>query len=91
MEGRLNTICDALSRSQFTRFAKLAPEVDPAPCLVPDIIWNKAGQLLQPGIAPNSLLTYQVALGAVTRFRQTHGNGLARSNPPRNYVRDRQL
>ena len=40
VEGRLNTICDALSRFQLDKFTQLAPEADPFPSPVPEALWD---------------------------------------------------
>ena len=40
VEGRLNTVCDALSRFQLDKFAQLAPEADPLPSTVPEVLWD---------------------------------------------------
>lgn len=40
VQGKQNSICDALSRFQLDRFHQLAPNADPAPRKVPDHLWT---------------------------------------------------
>ena len=40
ISGCSNQICDALSRFQFQRFRKLAPDADPYPTPIPNHLWS---------------------------------------------------
>ena len=40
IEGKRNDIADLLSRFQMERFRMLAPHADPAPCQVPQALWE---------------------------------------------------
>ena len=44
--GKLNSICDSLSRSLMSRFRELAPEADIYPCIVPPFLWSFFSQEL---------------------------------------------
>jgi hypothetical protein len=38
--GKINSIADALSRSDWQRFKTLCPEADPEPTEIPDHLWK---------------------------------------------------
>lgn len=40
VQGKINTLCDALSRFHIQKFKQLAPHVDSDPQMIPDFLWE---------------------------------------------------